>query len=217
MSRAGWTVSLLCMACALAGAAGESSDDDLRTLASWMCGSFSSAQQAQDDSGFMDIRLRMVRVWPERHDGYWLYVEQATAWSQDEPYRQRVYHLTHVGADLFQSQVFELADPHRFIGIWRTRDPLTGLSPDSLEARPGCAILLRKHNDVFTGSTLGRLCKSSLRGAAFATSEVEVSATSLMSWDRGFSSTGEQVWGSEMGGYVFRRNGDFPLEHAGCP
>lgn len=203
---------MLGVACIARGGFAEEDTARLRTLASWMCGSFSSAAQAQQDSGYLDIRLRMCRIWPEHGDGYWLYVEQATAWSQDTPYRQRVYRLTYVGGDIFQSQVFELPEPHRFAGAWRDRSLLAGLSPDSLHAREGCAIILRKRGDSFVGSTLGRLCESSLRGATFATSEVEVEETVLKSWDRGFSSDGAQVWGATEGPYVFDKIESFPLE-----
>ncbi|MCU0612644.1 MAG: chromophore lyase CpcT/CpeT [Candidatus Eisenbacteria bacterium] len=194
------------------GAAAQDGESDLRTLATWMCGSFSSGAQAREDAEYLDIKLNMVRIWPARDDGYWLYVEQAVAWSQNEPYRQRVYHLTHVGADIYQSEVFELRDPLRFAGAWRTDAPLSDQSPDSLEARQGCAIILRKHGDAFIGCTLGRLCESTLRGAAFATSEVEITEMHLLSWDRGFAATGAQVWGAEKGGYVFEKTADHALD-----
>ena len=49
--------------------------DDLEVLLSQMIGSFSSAEQAADDEDYFDIRLEMVPIWPDRQDGYWLYVE----------------------------------------------------------------------------------------------------------------------------------------------
>jgi len=209
-----WMRALCLISIALmsAAAASDGSEDDLRTLAAWMCGSFSSAAQAQENSEYLDIRLHMVRIWSERDDGYWLYVEQAVAWSQDEPYRQRVYHLTHVGADIFESQVFEFGDPLRFAGAWRTDAPLLGLRPDSLEARDGCAIVLRKTGESFVGSTLGRLCQSTLRGADFATCEVTLTESRMECWDRGFAANGVQAWGAEHGGYVFEKTEAFALD-----
>lgn len=53
-----------------------SANNDLALLASWMTGSFSSGAQAAADSSYFDVRLQMVRIWPHRNDGYWLYVEQ---------------------------------------------------------------------------------------------------------------------------------------------
>jgi len=46
-------------------------------------------------------------------------------------------------------------------------------------------------------------CKSTLRGATYATSSVSVHADKIMSWDQGYDSSGNQVWGATAGGYVF--------------
>jgi hypothetical protein len=179
---------------------------ELDTLATWMTGSFSSAQQATADSAFFDIRLEMARTWSGQRDGYWLYVEQAAAESLEQPYRQRVYHLTDGRDGSVRSEVYEIPDPLRFAGKWRSPAPLDGLSPDSLVRRDGCAVVLRRQPDsTFSGSTVGTECVSSLRGAAYATSEVSVRPDRLESWDRGFSATGAQVWGATEGPYVFRR------------
>jgi hypothetical protein len=177
--------------------------DDLEQLVEWMAGSFSTAAQAADDPAFLDIRLHMVPIWTDRTDGHWLYVEQAVASSQDDPYRQRVYRVTEPTDGLFQSEVFTIPDPERFAGAWRSDDPLAELGPDGLVPRRGCEILMRRRGDRFLGSTLDTLCPSDLHGAEHATSEVEISRWGLISWDRGWSADGEQVWGATEGGYVF--------------
>ena len=55
---------------------------DLETLRNRMTGEFSSEQQAKDDSSYFHIILQMTPIWPNRKDGYWLYVEQAMASAQ---------------------------------------------------------------------------------------------------------------------------------------
>lgn len=40
-----------------------------------MVGSYSSEAQSLADKEFRDVRLHMTRIWPERKDGCWLYVE----------------------------------------------------------------------------------------------------------------------------------------------
>jgi CpeT protein len=176
----------------------------LDTLVAWMTGSFSSGQQAASDTNYHDIRLEMVRIWPAREDGYWLYVEQAVATDLERPYRQRVYHVTVTDGGSFRSDVYEMRNPLRFAGAWRDEHPLEGFSPDSLEQRPGCAVLLDWYeNGMYVGSTVGSECISSHRGASYATSEVIVERTGIRTWDRGYDEAGEQVWGAESGGYVF--------------
>ena len=179
---------------------------ELERLATWMTGSFSSQEQAAEDPSFFDIRLEMARIWPHRDDGPWLYVEQAAASSLDQPYRQRVYHLTQVDDNTFRSDVYTFDEPLRFAGAWKETLPLAELSPESLDLRKGCSIILHRVGaDAFEGSTQGHGCESMLRGAKYATSEVRITASEMYSWDRGFDSTGTQVWGAEEGGYVFKK------------
>lgn len=181
----------------------DEQSDDLQRLLEFMTGSFSSQAQAVMDTNFLDIRLQMVRIWPHRTDGYWLYVEQATSARQNKPYRQRVYHLTQRADGLLESAVFVLENPTRFAGEWMKPDPLSGMSPDSVVQRSGCSIVLSREGDAFAGSTTGRACPSELRGAAYATSEVRIVRDTLISWDRGWDAQGDQVWGSAHGGYIF--------------
>jgi len=148
----------------------------------------------------------MKRIWPDRSDGVWLYVEQAVASAADRPYRQRIYHVRRVGEDLFASSVFTFENPLDRAGAWRSDSPLADLSPGDLKPRVDCTIYLKLRPDgAFEGSTLGRLCSSKLRGSTWASSEVVVGPDGMVSWDRGWDDTGGQVWGAEKGGYRFNR------------
>ena len=186
---------------------------DLRVLQSYMTGSFSSAEQhLSDPDNYHDIRLHMVPIWEHRADGPWLYVEQAAAQSPERPYRQRVYHLVANPDKTLESAVYELpGDPLRFAEAWRKPERLDELSPSDLVMREGCSITLRKaENKTFVGSTTGKGCSSTLRGANYATSEVVIEPNRLMSWDRGYDAEDRQVWGATKAGYVF-------VKTAACP
>lgn len=201
------TTLLLLVALAIPVAADDTSG--LETLASLMTGSFGSAAQAAQSDEFRDVRLHVARIWEEKSgsDEIWLYVEQALASSLDKPYRQRIYRVTAHGDENFESAVFELpGDPLAFAGAWENSSRLDTLSPEDLAARDGCVVYLRRVSPAeFTGSTRGRACLSNLRGAAYATSDVTITADSVLSWDRGFDAEGNQVWGSTRGPYVFSR------------
>jgi hypothetical protein len=172
-----------------------------------MTGSFSSAEQAAADPDFYDIRLEMVPIWTDRQDATWLYVEQAAAAQLDRPYRQRVYRLSEQQDQTFRSAVYELpGDPLMYAGAFREPARLNDLDPADLKIREGCAVILQRESaQSFVGSTVGRQCTSTLRGASHATSTVTVTATGIESWDRGFADSGEQVWGAEKGPYIFVR------------
>jgi len=177
----------------------------LNNLVNWMTGSFASSNQAARDTNFLDIRLEMWPVWQEADDGYWLYVEQAVAGYTDKPYRQRMYHVTEGPQNTFISEVFLLPEPETFIGGYKNTALFEKLTPDMLTLRAGCAITLTYSMETFTGATQEGTCSSDLRGAAYATSIVTINSDRLVSWDRGFNESGEQVWGATTGGYIFEK------------
>ena len=169
-----------------------------------MTGSFSSKAQAEADSSYFDISLHMYPIWEEEENGPWLYVEQAVSAAQDRPYRQRVYQLSELEDGSFRSRIYTLPSPEHYIGAWQEISRFDSLSPSQLELREGCAVYLQPQaNGSYAGSTEPNTCASSLRGASYATSEVQVFPNEIISWDRGFDSTGVQVWGAEKGGYRF--------------
>lgn len=178
----------------------------LDRLAGWMTGYFTSETQAAADTNFFDIRLHMARIWPERTEAAWFYVEQAAAVRLEKPYRQRIYRVWQPNDSTFQSDVYTVAEPLRYAGAWQKPDLLAALTPDSLQLREGCSITLRAEGDsAFVGGTTGIGCASDLRGAAYAVSEVRITAHGMVTWDRSYDSTGTQVWGATTGGYHFVR------------
>ena len=179
-------------------------DRDLLELKARMEGTFTSEVQSRSDSDYYNIHLNMAAIWERSEDGYWLYVEQAVATALNKPYRQRIYHLYRQDDLTLVSKVYEINTPLRFAGAHANPELLIGLTKDSLIDRQGCAIYLRKDkNGNFSGSTPGKECLSSLRGAAYATSEVMIYEDKLISWDRGWDNNDKQVWGAVKGGYQF--------------
>lgn len=185
--------------------AGEKlNDKDVKTLSQWMTGSFSSKQQALNDSDYFEIHLHMKPIWEDKKDGTWLYVEQAMQGSLDKPYRQRVYHVYLENDTTIISHVYNIKNPMRFAGDWKKNNPLSTLTLDSLEDRKGCSIHLHKTKEgIFEGSTHEKDCESVLKGASYASSIVSISNKLLLSWDRGFDKESKQVWGATKGGYKF--------------
>ncbi|MBL9147710.1 MAG: chromophore lyase CpcT/CpeT [Phycisphaerae bacterium] len=201
-----------CKTAPTGGVATDAEPGSPEHLAAMMAGSYSSKAQSEADPEFRDIRLSMVRIWPTRPDGPWLYVEQAAATSLDKPYRQRVYQvlksiLPPDPAWTVESRVYELpGDPLAFAGAWTAPARFDAISPESLLPRDGCTVFLSLREDgSYAGGTYEQECASSLRGAAYATSEVVITAEELRSWDRGFDKDGKQVWGAVKGPYQFLR------------
>jgi hypothetical protein len=197
-------ISAFLFFCAAFGFSQEQSED-FNQLLQWMTGEFSSAEQAAEDSTYFDISLKMTRIWPEKKTGAWLYVEQALASTPDEPYRQRVYFIREMGDGQFSSDIYLIPEEEKFIGAWNDVSRFEEMDQFDLKYKDGCAVFLNYDGFQYSGSTNEGTCKSALRGANYATSEVKIIKGVLESWDRGYDEEGNQVWGAEKGSYIFKK------------
>lgn len=147
----------------------------------------------------------MARIWTQDKKRVWLYVEQAAAGNLNKPYRQRVYELKQLEDNLFASVVYALEDLLKYAGDYQQESPLADLSENQLKERVGCTVYLKwvEADKAFVGKTKEKECLSQLRGATYATSEVTVTETSILSWDRGWDANDQHVWGAEKSGYIF--------------
>jgi CpeT protein len=204
-------VALFALLVSLVSGGCASHDDhaggSVHVLRDYLVGSFSSSKQAAaDPQNYRDIRLETVQIWPDRTDGIWLYSEQAVADALQKPYRQRIFRLSANGDHTFTSDIYTLPEPaHRFAGAWEDGHRLGTLRPEQLTRKDGCAMTVTWHqcSAIFTGTTQGTSCESTLDGAAYATSEVSISPFGIISLDRGYDKAGKQVWGPTEDGYVF--------------
>ncbi|MFM8770473.1 MAG: chromophore lyase CpcT/CpeT [Candidatus Kapaibacterium sp.] len=180
-------------------------DEDLDSLVKWLSGSFSSQRQSTVDTAYFHVDLHMNRIWNDRTDGIWMIVEQAMATSPQAPYRQRVYNIKRVEENMIELIVYAWKDSKRVIGAWKDVSLVADLSPSDLSLRRGCEVYLQRDEFKFLGGTHGTACSSDIRGASYATSEVQIADKIIASWDRGYTAKGDQVWGAVKGPYYFLR------------
>lgn len=181
--------------------------------AALMVGSFSSARQAASDPRYDVVEAHIVRIWPDRTDGVWLYQEQALlgragavdASARRRPYFQRIVHLQEVGPGLVRTTTYPIVAPERLVGAWRSPERI---EPDALGAS-GCTGLASRIGEGFWRGENAD-CPNSYRGAVRVTSQSLRTADAYANWDRGWNAAGEQVWGPSSGGYVFDRTTDQP-------
>ena len=177
-------------------------DTELKELFALMQGSFNSETQAKQDSSYYNISLHMYPIWKDK--GNYLYVEQALNSMQNRPYRQRIYKVTRLNDSVFSSAIFTIPNDSLWIGKWKTPQDFDQITIESIEERTGCEVLLKRiGKNNYKGETGVKTCKSSLRGASYATSEVEITSDQILSWDRGFDADDNHVWGAEKAGYIF--------------
>jgi CpeT protein len=184
----------------------EFSEKDLPKVYKMMQGFYSSAAQSKADTSYFDIRLKMVPIFTERKNEYWLYVEQAMSTSEDKPYRQRIYQLQWDAAtNSVTSTVYTIKEGEKYYGAWQDAAKLAQIKMQDFELRKGCTIFLKKTKKGYAGSTHKSDCESNLRGAKYATSIVKIKKKKIVSWDQGFDANDKQVWGAVKGGYIFER------------
>ncbi len=179
-------------------------DTELKELFALMQGSFNSAVQAEVDSSYYNISLHMYPIWEGK--GNFLYVEQALNRMQDRPYRQRISEVSRTSDSTFSSAVYKLDVDSLWIGKWKTPKAFDSISIKDIAIKEGCEVVLKRiESNHFMGKTGDDTCISTMRGASFARSEVEILEDKIISWDRGFDANGEHVWGAEKGGYIFNK------------
>ncbi len=176
----------------------------LPELFALMQGSFNSEVQSKVDTTYFNISLHMYPIWEDK--GHYLYVEQALNARQNKPYRQRIYEVTQLNDSIYSSVIYTIPDDSLWIGKWKTPKAFDSLSIESITKKEGCEVLLKRlESKYYKGETGEKSCESTLYGASYATSEVEIMEDKIISWDRGFDANGEHIWGAEKGGYIFNK------------
>ncbi len=195
------TLTLFCVLSANA----QDKINGLDILSNYMIGSFNSAEQAAADTNYFDIRLDMHRIWKQKTDGVWLYVEQAINREDATPYRQRVYHVEQLKDNLFRSTIYKLDSAELYTGLHHNQKLEALLTDENISLLKGCALELEFDGKGFIGATRKGACLNNWGKAAYATSEVEIFEDYMVSWDRGWNEKDEYVWGAEKAGYIFKK------------
>lgn len=152
MSRALFLLPLLLVSL-LMGCAGETQSEGSAVLAETegckgpdgglvlLCNFMSGEFQLSGD-GTLPAKVRLMVIWPETKDSYWIYQESQL--SENAPPRQLVHHLT--GKDgHYKSTVHHLADPERFLDA-RSED-FDAITPEQLLPVAGCVIPLEREEE----------------------------------------------------------------------
>lgn len=208
------TVMILpCLCLGVALAADDAKDagyhDELTALT---LGSFTTSAQSARDDRYGVAEAEIVRIWPDRTDGVWLYQEQAYMGDTPDdidqsmkarPYFARVTHSVEVTPGVVQRSVHKLKNPAAAAGGWQADEPLSDLGPADLEDSE-CAITVTRIAENYWRSE-SEQCPNAHRGAAYALSLGITTDGAYANWDRGFTEEGEHVWGPSSGGYIFKR------------
>ncbi|MCY4264221.1 MAG: CpcT/CpeT family chromophore lyase [Gammaproteobacteria bacterium] len=181
--------------------------DDYLALAT---GSFDTSAQAASDARFDLVIWHTTEIWSNlgEDNSRWTYTE---IYQEDSelPFSQRInrYSLGEDGG--ITSNSYEVPDAQSLMGAWQNENPLEELNPGDLGDPRACSInLARTGSYRFEGGTVGHNCPNSFQGASYLVARTVVTEQGMQNWDRGFASSGEQVWGQVAEPYRFKRQGE---------
>jgi len=177
-------------------------------LADVLTGSFTTREQCATE-GWGCVESELVRIWPERDDGVWLY--QENAWLGDDPqsidpsakkkpYFQRILRLASDGEGRVLRTIYSLTEPAAVTGAYADTSRLN----HDMVGAASCSGPLERIARGYWVSDFPT-CPSGLRGAVRTHSRSIHTPDSFANWDRGFDPQGKVVWGPASGGYVFKR------------
>ncbi|OUC15322.1 MAG: chorismate-binding protein [Alkalinema sp. CACIAM 70d] len=188
---------------------------DLITLSQWMAGDFSNQKQAAENPvQFAHIHIFFRPLPFDFFSGIGFYSEQVYDHDLWTPYRQGVHRVIPQGDQIYIEN-YGLKDSIRYAGAARELSILHTITPDCLERRYHCSMVFRRDGDRFLGQVEpGNRCLIERTGCqTYLVSEVEVTATTWASLDRGLDvNTHQQVWGSESGPLRFEKKQCFAHE-----
>jgi CpeT protein len=196
----------------------SSASSDLITLAHWMAGDFSNAQQAHENSkDYAHIHVFFRPLPFDFFNGIGLYSEQVYDYDLWKPYRQGVHRLVDQG-DRIYIENYSLKNALFYAGSGRDLGILNTITPDCIERRHNCSMVFKRETgeggDRFLGGVEGNQCLIEKNGCqTYLHSYVEITETTWVSLDRGLDiKTHQQVWGSAFGPLRFQKRESFAHE-----
>ena len=193
----------------------EQDNSLVNELARLMAGDFCNRQQSDaDPKNYAHIRIFFRPLPWDFFSGIGLYSEQVYDYDLWSPYRQGVHRLIDKGDHVYIEN-FSLQDAVSYAGSGHNRDILLTIPRDGIERRPNCSMVFRKEEELFRGSVEpGNKCLINRNGVnTYLVSEVELTETTWVSWDRGMDVENNQhIWGSAIGPLKFRKRASFAAE-----
>lgn len=183
--------------------------DTAERFAAEAVGSWTSVEQSVDPA-YDWVESEVVRIWPEREDGVWLYQENAIIGPSPEakgregakaaPYFQVIVQLRDLGGGTVHSTTWRVADRAAVRGAWAGEGTAFG------EEVLGDVACMGRMQRVGEGFWHGRgECPNAFRGGVKVDSRSVRAPGRHVNWDRGFDAEGRHIWGPAEGGYIFVR------------
>lgn len=162
-------------------------------------GVFWTKEQHLRDTTFDNVMVRTNLIRIDDDGTHWVYTEQGEV-KDYTPYRKRVYELKEVEGMIWQ-RIYYIKDEKKFSYLNSTE-----ITEGDILPKEGCDIWIRYNGrGIYNGGTDGENCVATFRGSSYVTTDFWVKRRVIGSWERGWNSDGEQVWGSKRGYYIYKK------------
>lgn len=169
-------------------------------------GDFSNEAQHKSDNRYAHVMLHVRRIWKERSDAHWYYLEQYPFGLPEEPYVQTVFGVQTMGPDSLRLSRYNIPNERDYLGAWEQKKPLRDIRPSDLSALPSCDVFLKKAERThFVGSTKGSDCRYFflVDGADYSVTRMDISYEALQLDTEMFNEEGKKVFGQETEAYIY--------------
>ncbi|MCC6428806.1 MAG: FKBP-type peptidyl-prolyl cis-trans isomerase [Phycisphaerales bacterium] len=179
---------------------------ELEKIGAMLTGSWKSASSVEqhDGKGKADIWMHIHPIVVQGMDST-LYVENSRADAPSKPYRQAIFQLySYKGKPRLRTYTFAPGrDTGAMTGMWLVPEYLPQIAGGELTAT--LDVELTPSGNGYAGKTPYPY-PTSTHGAVEMTSDVQLTADTLTTKDRGYDATGKIVWGaSETDSYTFKK------------
>lgn len=195
-------------ASALPDTQSKSLAEHAKTVAAMLEGKMDTILSSQSPNA-SSVRMTTCRVQVTNANttpaAIFLYQEQAILPNLAQPYRQRFLEIAPYPAiQRVRSLAFKPASSQKWIGYCNQPASKRVVQLQDL-GEPICSVFLVPQKDSYIGHTPPEGCPANVRGAVRITNQIELTASGMKTWDRGFDVKGQQVWGAKNEAYQYRR------------
>ena len=137
-------------------------------------------------------------------DSVFLYQEQGIVGNLDKPYRQRFLEIVSNKTndqEVVLSHSYKPDNLAAWVNYCQKTDKIP--IPRATLGNLVCMVTLQPYLNLYVGKTPPEGCPVNLRGAVKVTNRIFLTEDGMETWDRGYNTQGDRVWGAEDEAYRF--------------
>jgi hypothetical protein len=179
-------------------------EQHLKQVISHLVGAMDRTAQVAADPEAVNVEMTTCKVNLPQAEDIFLYQEQALTRSFNQPYRQRFLRLRpSIDGHAVESRAYKPENPDLWIGLCNRPPSQRTLQLADL-GEGVCSVFLTPVQEGYRGVTHAGGCPTKVRGATRITNTILLHSTGMDTWDRGYDSNWQQVWGADAEPYQFR-------------